>query len=458
MRKPKIGFLSLTCPTHIDAFNENGSAWVDTENLSNLKKVLLHANLDLVDNGKIITNFNDLISCEKMFSNEDVDLIFLYIATWNWADQVCQFVRNMMKPVLIYTFNDSKAWSIGGLAATHGGLDEIGLKNTVVYGDINDQKVLNDIVSYSKACMVKNILKKSRYGSIGGQGMGIISGIIDPNQWLKDFGIITGFVDQYRLVIESEKISEENVRKYYDILKKEYKFVPEYNDIFNKSIRLYLALEKVIEQEAFDFTGVKCTFDLSDNYCSACLAQSRLSKRGFASACLNDSNGALSVYILTLLNQGKEPIFTADVNLVDKNNNIIKLIDDGSATPDLALNPGEEAELGMQPKLEAKAGGICTKLFAKPGKVNLIRLARLNSKYVLHYTEGEISLYSELEKEEIYKECGYPMWPHALVKIKGSSEKFIYNLRSEYIHMTYGDYKQDIINFCELFDMALIEN
>ena len=67
----------------------------------------------------------------------------------------------------MYAIDDSKAWSIGGLAATRGGFDEIGLKNLVVYGDINEKSVIDNIVKYSKASMVKNILRKSRYGSIG---------------------------------------------------------------------------------------------------------------------------------------------------------------------------------------------------------------------------------------------------------------------------------------------------
>ena len=382
----------------------------------------------------------------------------MYISTWNWADQVAQFIRNMHKPVILYAIDDSKAWSIGGLAATHGGLDEIGIKHKVTYGNINDKNIIEGIVSYSKASMVKNMLRKSRYGSIGGQGMGILTGIVDANQWLRDFGILTGFTDQYTLVVEAEKFSISEVKNYYESLKNEYRSIPEFSEIFNKSIRLFLALEKIIKEERYDFTGIKCTFDLSNNYCTPCLAQSRLSNKGFVSACLNDANGALSAYILSLLKNEDEPLFTADVNLVDRKGNLIKLIDDGAASPKLTLNPKEDAELLMQPTLEAKASGICTKLFAKPGDVTLIRLARIDSKYVLHLTEGEVISVNDDNKESIMAECGYPIWPHALVRIKGNIDRFVDNLRSEYIHMTYGNLSSEIKDFCDLFDIELIEN
>lgn len=458
MRKPRLGFLSVTCPTHREAKTETGDAWVNNANIKMVREGLSSHNLDLIVYEKVVGSFFELEDAERLFFNEDVDAIFIYISTWNWADQLMQFVRNLGKPVIIYALVDSKAWSIGGLAATKGGLDEIGIKNRIAYGAIEDKYVMSRIFSYSKAAMVRNILRRSRYGSIGGQGMGILTGIVDANQWLKDFGILTGFTDQYTLVLEAGKISPEEVKDYYRELKNDYRSIPAFSNVFENSIRLYLALEKIIKRERYDFTGVKCTFDLSDNYCSACLAQSRLGNRGFITACLNDSNGALSAYILSLIKDAAEPVFTADVNLAVKEENLIKLIDDGAASPKLALDPKKEAELLIQPTLEAKASGICTRLFAKPGNVNLIRLARINGKYVLHLTEGEVIKVEESKKQSVLEECGYPIWPHALIKIKGDINKFIENLRSEYIHMTYGDMVNELKDLCEVFDIELLEN
>ncbi|MEE8325199.1 MAG: hypothetical protein V3R31_06040 [Candidatus Humimicrobiaceae bacterium] len=457
-RKPRIGILNVTCPTHREAKNETGDDWVNKENIVKIRDRLKNSGLDLVEYNKIVGYSHELEEAEKLFFLKDIDAIFVYISTWNWADQISQFIRNMGKPVILYALDDSKAWSIGGLGATKGGLDEIGFKSRVAYGDIGDEDVMARIASYARASMVKNIFRRSKYGSIGGQGMGILTGIVDANQWLKDFGILTGFTDQYTLVIEAEKFSDDEVKKYYKTLEDEYKSIPEFSVVFDHSIRVYLAMEKVIKDQKYDFTGVKCTFDLSDNYCSACLAQSRLSNRGFVTACLNDANGALSAYILGLLKYEDEPVFTADVNVAIKSKNMIKLIDDGAASPKLTRDPKKDAELGVQPTLEAKASGICTKLFAKPGPVNLIRMARIDSRYVLHLTEGEVIEVPDDEKESIMEECGYPFWPHALIKVKGDMDKFIENLRSEYIHMTYGDLKNDINDFCELFDIKLLEN
>jgi len=458
MRKPKLGFITISCPEVVEDQNKTGDDWGTENNLKIIVKELEKNNLELIRVNKVITRFYQLFEVEKKFHIEDVDAIFIYISTWNWADQVTQFIRNMRKPVIVYAINDSRVWSIGGLGATKGGFDEIGIDSRLIYGNIKDGNIIKKIVSYSKASMAKNILRKSRYGAIGGQAIGILTGIVDANQWLRDFGILTGFLDQYTLVVEGEKIPLEEIRDCYNKIKEEYRAVPEFNDVFEKSIRIYLALEKIIKQEHYDFIGVKCMFDLSDNYCSACLAQSRLANRDYVSACIGDCNSALSAYILSLLKDENEPIFTTDVNLASRENNTITLVDDGAAPSKLTLDPKKEAELHFQPKLECKASGICTKLFAKPGKVTLIRFSRVNSKYICHLTKGESIAVSDREKEEIMNESGFPMWPHALVKIDGSIDKFVENLRSEYIHMTYGSLKNEIKDFCEIFNIDLIED
>jgi L-fucose isomerase len=457
VEKPKVGLLVLTCPTHKNAKVETGQNWVDVENINKVKSSLKTMKIDIHDFKEVFASFYEFDAVEDTIFNEKIDMLFIYVSTWSWADQVSQFIRNINIPVFLYAMDDSKAWSIGGLAAIHGGLDELGIKHKIAYGDIKDESIKNSIVNFAKAARVKNILKKSKYGAIGGTGMGIISGIVDSNQWLKDFGILTGFIDQYSIVVEAQNVLENEIDKCYKELELEYKSLPELNTIFKNSIRFYIAMEKVIKQERFNFTGLKCTFDLSDNYCSGCLAQSRLAKRSFVSACLNDANGALSSYILSLINDSS-PFFTADINLLSKKDNMIKMVDDGTASPALVKNPKEDAELKFQPTIEAKASGICTKLMAQPGIVTLMKMVRVDGKYVMHITEGEAIDVAKDKRESFFNECGYPNWPHALIKMKGDPEKFVQNLRSEYIHMTYGDYVGCLKDICYLFDIKINEN
>ena len=447
--KPKVGFLPITWPGLYTAATETGEAWIQDEDTRIALNALQAAPLDVVAHGRVVSEIDEAFKVVDRFLGEDVDCMVLFVQTWNWADRILQAAQRFGRPIIMWALPIPRLWSIGGLAVTHGSMDEVGIPHKIVYGLPEQPGVIESIVRFARAARVKNVLRRSRFGSVGGHGMGIYTGPIDPAQWLREFGLSVGFVDQYEVAAEGEKVAQDELRDYYHKLQEEYGTVPPYDQVTERSIRLYLGMERIIAREKFDFTGVNDMFGLSDNYCSMCLAQSRLSSRGFVTTCLNDSNGALTAYILRLLSDG--PLFTADVNLVDKKSGVVRLIDDGAGAITLGKNP-KDVKLSYQPRLECKASGVCTGLICKPGRITLARLARVQGKYVMHIAPGEA-----IEGDPAWlEECGYPMWPHAFLKLDGDLDHFVQALRSEYIHMAYGDLKDDLLETCELLGIESI--
>jgi len=145
------------------------------------------------------------------------------------------------------------------------------------------------------------------------------------------------------------------------------------------------------------------------------------------------------------------PVFTADVNQVRKEDNLARLIVDGFAAPSLAKDI-KDVELGYQLPFESKNSGICIGLVCKPGLVTLSRLSRVRGKYVCLIASGEV--YEP--KKEALGEAGVPLWPHAFVTLSGDTNKFVQNLRSEYICMVYGDIRKEIEKTCYLLDIETI--
>lgn len=441
--KPKVGFLPITWPGLYTATSETGEAWIQDEDTCIALDALQAAPLDMVAHGRVVSEIDEAFRVVDHFLGEDVDCMVLFVQTWNWADRILQAAQRFGRPIIMWALPIPRLWSIGGLAVTHGSMDEVGIPHKVVYGLPDQPGIMGSIVRFARAARVKNVLRKSRFGSVGGHGMGIYTGPVDPAQWMREFGLSIGFVGQYEVVAEAEGVSQDEVRVYHRELQEEYGAVPPLDQVTERSIRLYLGMERIIERERFDFTGVNDMFGLSDNYCSMCLAQSRLSSRGFVTTCLNDSNGALTAYIMRLLSD--EPLFTADVNLVDKESGIVRLIDDGAGAITLAKDP-RDVKLSYQPRLECRASGVCTGLICKPGRTTLARLSRLQGKHAMLIAPGEA-----IEGDQAWlEECGYPMWPHAFLRLDGDPGHFVQNLRSEYIHMIYGDLKDDLLEACDL--------
>ena len=67
--------------------------------------------------------------------------------------------------------------------------EEVGIKHRFIYGNFDDPKEIERIVSYCRASHEKNILNLSTIGAFGGRGMGQTCGVADPSQWMRTFGV-----------------------------------------------------------------------------------------------------------------------------------------------------------------------------------------------------------------------------------------------------------------------------
>ena len=445
MEMPKLGFMAISNPRAIGRYGERALPDESRSALEALQK----RGFQMVAWDKLVADVNDVGSAVDRFIAEDVDAMVLFFQGWAWASEFMQAAQRFDRPIMLWTVPLSRLWSIGGLAVVRGSFDEVGIPHKVIYGFEDNPQTMAEIWNYAQAAKVRQVLRRSTYGSIGGPGMGIHTGIIDANQWLEQFGILVRYTDQYGAVVEAEQIPEEDVKACYDELQEIYGHVPPLEDSrMDHSIRLYLGMEKVIEREGYDFTGVQCTFDLSDNYCSACLAQSLLNRRGFVTACLNDANGALTMYIQRQLTDA--PVFMADVNVVEEETKLLRMIDDGAGSPLLAKST-KDVRLDWQPTGEAKASGVRTDLVAKPGRVTVCRVSRIQGRHVMHIAPGEVFE----PHPEVFGERGV-FWPNAFVRLDGDPRAFVQNLRAEYYHLVYGDLVGELVDTCKVLGIEPI--
>jgi L-fucose isomerase-like protein len=448
----KVGF--ITCGVHVKVTDSFGRPFIDYQMLEQAVNSLKGAGLDVYRFKEFVRTKKDAMIAIENAEKENVDCIIFYAATWLWASEIVGAATLSSKPILIWTTPISQGWATGGALVLHGTFDEIDLKHKFVYGFPDDPETIKKIKSYANASRVINQLKGSTVGLIGGIGMGAFPGRVDEAFWMKKFSLNVDQIDQYAIIRKAEQISKEEVTSEYKELKNIVGDVPPLDDVMDRSVRLFLAMKKVIQESAFDFTTLKCFPEIGDNYATACLAQSLLGNQGFTSACIGDLNTALTAYILHLLTGFS--VFNPDVQRVRKSDGVVVLTSDGACPLNFAENK-KEVKLGKRGVFgEGEADGICVGLVCKPGLVTLARLMRIKGKYFMHIALGEsyVPPKSKLQKE--LNECGFPYWPHAFIKLKGDVDLFIQNQRSEYISMCYGDLKEELLDLCYLLDIEPI--
>jgi L-fucose isomerase-like protein len=458
MIKAKVGF--IVYGVHKDGLQDPmGTPFIDDDLIMKAKSSLKDAGLELVEHDLIIASKQEAKECFSKYKKmDDIDAIILFSGTWVWAAHLIGALRDFSltgKGILFWTNPGSQGWRpVGGLVM-HGALKEVGIKHRFVYGSYDDPKEIDRIVSYCRASHEKNILNLSTIGAFGGRGMGQTCGVADPSQWMRTFGIDIDTRDTTELLNTARGIPDADVKEARNNIQKYFADKIPDDETSERSIRLYLAIKKLVKQEEWDFYTIQSFPGLGDEYSATCFAQSMMLNDGVGTSTLSDFNTAMTVKLLTDLST--EPVYYGDLQHFDKSNNEIKIIGDGACPPSLAgkVGPAGFAEHGIP--TEGEAGGLSVKLTCKPGEGVLARFGRNNGEFEMAIARCTIFEPDKEVLEARQLECGIPFWPHAFVTAHCDIDKLIEAWNNEYAVLGYGDHLyNELIAFCELTGVKAI--
>jgi len=458
MNKPKVGFIVFG--VHKDGLPDPmGKPFIDEDLIKKAVKALKNEGMDLVEYDIVIASKKEAKQCFGKFKKMDeIDAVILFSGTWVWAAHLIGALRDFAatgKGIVLWSHPGSQGWRpVGGLVM-QGAMKEIGLKHRYVYGKYNDPKDIELITSYCRASALKNSLNMSTIGTFGGRGMGQTCGAADPSQWMKMFGIDIDSRDTTELLETARGIKKEEIAKVKKDIQKYFSEPIPDNEQSDRSIRLYLAIKKLVSRNAWDFYTIQSFPGLGDEYSATCFAQSMMLQDGIGTSTLGDFNTALTVICLTSLS--KEPVYYGDLQHIDKSNNEIKIIGDGACPPSLAgkLGPAGFAEHGIP--TEGNAGGLSIKLVCKAGEGVLARLGRNDGRFEMVITRCTIFEPPANQIEKRKNECGIPFWPHGFVKAECDIDTLLQSWDNEYACLGYGaNLYEELKAFCELTGIKAI--
>jgi L-arabinose isomerase len=458
MIKPKVGF--IVYGVHKDSLlDPMGAPFIDEGLIEKAIESLRNAGLELVLHYTIIASKQEAKECFSRFKKmDDVDALVLFSGTWVWAAHLIGPLQDFSftgKGIVLWTHPGSQGWRpVGGLVLD-GALQEVGIRRRFVYGRYDDPREIGQIVSYCRASHEKNRLNMGTIGAFGGRGMGQTCGVADPSQWMRAFGLDIDSRDTTELIETARQVTPDEIQKARDEIQPFFSDPIPDDERSERSIRLYLAVKRIVEKEGWDFYTIQSFPGLGDNYSATCLAQSMMLEHGVGTSTLSDFNTALTVKLLTDLS--RERVYYGDLQHIDKSNNEIKIIGDGTCPPSLAgkVGPAGFAEHGIP--TEGEAGGLSVKLVCKAGEGVLARLGRVNGQFRMVVARCSVFEPSAERVEERRLECGIPFWPHAFVTAHCDIDALIQVWGNEYAVLGYGEHLyDDLLAFCELTGVEAI--
>ncbi len=452
MIKTKAGF--IVYGVHKDGLKDPmGQPFIDERIVAGAKKALQNAGIELVEHDLVVASRKEARECFDRFRKmNDVDALILFSGTWVWAAHMIAAIRDYSttgKGIVIWTNPGSQGWRpVGGLVL-QGALKETGIRHRFVYGSFEDQAEIEKITSYCRASAMKNRLNMSIIGTFGGRGMGQTCGAADPSQWMRMFGIDIDSRDTSELLKTAREIPAEEVRKERTRIQKLFSEPIPSDDQADRSIRLYLAIKKLVKAYEWDFYTIQSFPGLGNDYSATCFAQSMMLEDRVGTSTLGDFNTALTVKCLT--DMSDEPVYYGDLQHVDKSNNEIKIIGDGACPPSLAGRLGPAGFAGHGIPTEGEAGGLSVKLVCKVGEGVLARLGRNNGRFEMVIARCTIFEPPADQIEKRKNECGIPFWPHGFVRAHCDIEQLLQSWNNEYACLAYGSHLyEELRAFCEL--------
>jgi len=450
MIRPTIGF--LVYGVHKDGLlDPMGQPFIDDALVARAKQTLRDQGLELVEHDTVLATKQEARAALKKMKDDDrVCGVVLFSATWVWAAHLVAAVRDFAatgKGVLIWTHPGSQGWRpVGGLVM-HGALLEVGIPHKFVYGAADDSADVGSIASFCRAAHMRSWLNMATIGTFGGRGMGQTCGVADPSQWMKVFGVDIDSRDTTELMRTAQQIEPGELAAIEPRIRQLFGDLPKKDVVNERSMRLYLAIKKLVAKNGWDFYTIQSFPGLADDYSATCFAQSMMLEDGVGTSTLGDFNTALTVLLLTKLS--RDPVYYGDLQHIDKRTREIKIIGDGACPPSLAgkLGPAGFAEHGIP--TEGEAGGLSIQLVCKPGEGVLARLGRVDGRFTMVITRCSVVEPPADQLQARQLECGIPFWPHAFVTAHCDIHVLLEHWTNEYACLGYGEHLYgDLIEFC----------
>ncbi len=462
LRKPRIGILGFS----------DGEPEVHEE-----LKGFVQAQMDAIANAlqnsgqvEVITG-ERLINSVKTAKEEAIKLaakgvdgtIFSY-GVFSFPNFSAIAARNGQGPFLLAA-NLNPEWpGMVAMLASGGALHHLGIDHFRVAGDVDEQKILEKILTFCRCAYVATGLNGLKYGLLGGRSLGMYSAVVNMQDWQQKFGVDIEHIDESEIVRLAAAIPDEQVERAFKWLTENMgaikydgnQLTPEK---LKTQIRHYEATRKIIELNKLDFLGVKCHYDMSRHYCTQCLGAAFINdpydwngpKEPVVFACEADSDAALTMQILKMLTG--TPVIFMDVSHWDSEYKVMVFANCGSESTWFATGTDDYAanlkQTTLYPALNIySGGGAHVNLMTYPGKATIARLNRKQERYRMTIIPAEFVEVPREKMAETTKE-----WPHTFAKLSFDHEIFLEKFDANHCHAVYGDHVEELKMICKMLDI-----
>jgi L-arabinose isomerase len=336
----------------------------------------------------------------QMFNAADVDLIVAVEIAYTKGIVPTRCFLSTTAPVLVWNTQQIQFLpedadfdlimvnsGMAGVPEMTSALLRLGRQFWIVTSHIDDPEGLAKIEEYIAAAGVARKLKNARIGIVGHAFEGMTDLMVDFLSLRQHLGPVCWPVEPEKFAVAMQELGYEKVQTLIKSESARYK-VDMDKDLFEKSCRLALALEKVTRENKFDALAIFDQIWLTDPSVGIIpsYGTGRLCEIGIP--CSTEADVTTLVAMLILQELAGQVTFLENY-VIDFPNNSIILSHDGHGNPALA-SEGKEVTIKSSIYYEGVNGfGAAFEFAYAAGPVTMMSLVSIKNRWRLIYSEGE---------------------------------------------------------------------
>lgn len=422
------------------------------ESHSSARRRLEALGFAVLDAGPLHRDYHAMRQAGRSLRGQGINALVLNVGTWTYANAAVAAASEAGVPVIVLPDATPGTCGLVGGAVARGGLAELGLHARVVYGPVDDEATNARLASLLTAACASMGLRGQVLGVGGGRCMGMIPAAVDPTEVLATFGVEIDAFEQMVVVQRAVEVDADRVAEFRGWMGQTFGPISARDEAVDRQIRLYLALGDFIAEQGYDFVAMKCLPEMTTAYTSFCLAHALLGdgrdhlgpKDRVMFSCEADLNAALTMQLLKLLTDS--PVMFTDLTQYDFAADVLTTCNCGSQPTDFAADPTNvHWQIEGVHEFRWEYGGCCPQHVARAGRATVARLYRTPEGYGLFVAPVEVvDMPREKLRETIWER------PHAYLKLLCDREAFFDGVRSNHIHLVYGDCRAELKEVCSI--------
>ena len=349
---------------------------------------------------KFLSDFGDVVSAglveneqagrthAELFRQCQVDCIVVFVHMATPGAYAWEALRELRVPILIWNAHLDRTippgYDMPDLCRKSSNVGTLMLTNVllrykrvfeVVTGPWKDADIRQKIGAFLRAASVHARLRQARIGVLGGSPMaGYLDVEVDPRRLQDDIGPKCIFCSPEKWFDHVRSVPED-IESRVDAVRREFKVMDVSDAELKRSIRVAMAMESLVADEAWDACTINChsNFFRRDERVGvvACLGASQLTTAGTAVACTGDILTTVAMLLGKWLGSA---VLYCECDLIDYDAGVMAMANTGECDYHLR-EPGTEIEVYSNPHFGGGNGcihGACHSLKVRPGRATLV--------------------------------------------------------------------------------------